>query len=275
MGRRDKNRASTKKKRGGKLQQSPVSPPQQEAPMFRFDGDTNRQPEPVQSVVDDTAAPIFRFGAVPEDAQTKSDVGVGVKASEEERPELRFNIGDRVYCNFGRDGWESGTIAMRHCKRDDGRYHPYYVQLDKGGFVFVPYDKDKTIKKSDEKMHPTNLRYIVGDRVDCRIHNGTTEEWVSGTVILRNGNLKSFKEQNTTYKLKSNKEISLDIVPYNVRLDGGGVAAVPIDNDNYIKQTIDPAKLKVFKVGSRVDICLDKAKDEWASGTVSHFSQTG
>jgi len=279
MGRRDKSHASTKKKRGGKLQQSPVSPPQQEAPMFSFDGDANNhQPEPdqVQPPAVGDPAPIFRFGAVPSNAQvtqTKNDVGVGVKASEEERPELRFNIGDRVYCNFGRDGWESGTIAIRHCRRDDdGRYHPYYVQLDKGGFVFVPYDNDKTIMKSDEKMHPTNLRYIVGDRVDCRIHNGTTEEWVSGTVILRNGNLKSFKEQNTTYKLKSNKEISLDVVPYNVRLDGGGVAAVPIDNDNYIKQTIDPAKLKVFKVGSRVDICFDKAKDEWASGTVSHIS---
>ena len=164
---------------------------------------------------------------------------------------------------------------MKNCKDDDGRLYPYDVQLDKGGYIFVPYDDDDCIKKSNENIHPTNLRYVVGDRVDCRINNGTTEEleWVSGTVILRNGNLKSFI-QNTKYKLNDDKDISLEnIVPYNVRLDGGGVVVVPIDNDNYIKQTINPAKLKVFKVGSRVDICLDKARDEWVSGTVS--VQTG
>ena len=73
MGRRDKSRASTKKKRGGKLQQQSPG-----APIFRFDGDAN-QPEPdqVQPPVVGDPAPVFRFGSVPNNAQvtqTKSDV---------------------------------------------------------------------------------------------------------------------------------------------------------------------------------------------------------
>ena len=150
MARRNKKgRGSTKKKRGRKLlqQQSPVAPvaaqppqPQQEAPMFRFDGDTNRQPEPnqLQSVVDDSA-PIFRFGAVPNNnneegapniTTTTTQAPTSVKVSEDAcdqqiktkevhptNTKLRFAVGDKVDChNCKTEEWEPGTViftAMR------------------------------------------------------------------------------------------------------------------------------------------------------------------
>jgi len=221
MARRNKKgRGSTKKKRGGKSkQQSPVAPvaaqPQQEAPMFRFDGDTNRQPEPVQSVVDDSA-PIFRFG-VPKQSSSKDNNEEGepnittttqaptsVKVSEDacdqqisSPPEtkevhstnthLRFAVGDKVDChNCETEEWDSGTVIFRN---------------------------------GNAKPLAQNTSYQV--------------------LLAWKGSTRDNLLQNAA--------------TYHVRLDSGMVAAVPLDSDKFIKLASNPRKFKVFKGVERVE----------------------
>ena len=112
---------------------------------------------------------------------------------------------------------------------------------------------DQQISSTPDKTH---LRFAVGDKVDC--HNCKTEEWEPGTVIFRNSNAKSLA-QNTTYQVllawkgSTRDNLLLNAATYHVRLDSGMVAAVPLDNDKFIKLTSNPRKFKEFKGVERVE----------------------
>jgi len=200
--------------------------------------------------------------------ETKNDVVVpdttpaSVKASaEEQHDELRFNLGDIVYCNFGEDGWKSGTITKRNCtvNNGSGRIYPYGVQLDcNDTLAYVPHDTDGCIRRGPSaaiaasKERP-NLRFSVGDRVDCYFEH----DWASGTIIMRH-----CPRLGDTRPVDTRR-----IYPYGVRLDNGEIIYAPYDADGTIRIN-EPTNLGAFKTGSRVD-CLQNG--EWASGTVLKY----
>jgi hypothetical protein len=71
---------------------------------------------------------------------------------EPELPELRFQVGTRVFCRVGPDAikdWLPGTIVLlwyREPKWPMGSYAPYKIQLDDGRNIFAPGDMDQVIR---------------------------------------------------------------------------------------------------------------------------------
>ena len=143
MGRRNKGRGSTKKKRGGKSKQRSTQTKNNE-----------------EGASDTTIAP--HTSVVP----------------PKERPSIRFNVGDRVECLIEVGTWQSGTIIKRHTMGWDGKmYHPYGIRLDNGEVVYAPVDEDTTIKKSLDARKFNDFK--IGTRVEY-LRNGN---WTSGTIL--------------------------------------------------------------------------------------------
>ena len=115
--------------------------------------------------------------------------------------ELRFNVGEWVECNM-RQGWESGVVM----KQWTGGF-TYVVVLANGTIASSPFDKDEYIRRPQ-------LRFSVGDRVECCMDEG----WMSGTVMRHWSDLNGF--------------------PYEVVLDNckeGERCTAPCDLDGYIR----------------------------------------
>ena len=67
----------------------------------------------------------------------------------EDRPTLRFAVGDRVECCCGPDVWCPGTIMkLWYFDCDDDEPMPYQVLLDKGNKIYAPRDEDDVIRAS-------------------------------------------------------------------------------------------------------------------------------
>ena len=108
--------------------------------------------------------------------------------------------------------------------------------------------KNNNEEGASEEERPDELRFNVGDRVDCNIEDDTC---LSGTVIMRNW------EDDTG-----------DIFSYRIRLDDNWITYAPVDTDNCIKRSSTLAvDVNAFKVGSRVE-CLRNGT--WSTGTVTH-----
>jgi len=109
------------------------------------------------------------------------DVSDSYYSDAEDRPTLRFGVGDRVECNFGPEESYHGTvIKLWYLNGDDDEPVPYQVLLDKGNKIYAPYDADNIIRASkvsppecficyDSSMSADNL--IVRDCA-CRGDNG-------------------------------------------------------------------------------------------------------
>ena len=66
----------------------------------------------------------------------------------------------------------------------------------------------------------SELRFIVGDRVDCHLGD---DIWASGTVIMRNWEI-----------MEEDGDGELKIVPYRIRLDDGNSIYAPVDTDDFL-----------------------------------------
>lgn len=149
MGRRNKGRGCSKKKRGGK------SKSKQSTPKNNNDG------------ASDSSSVIVRG---------------------EKRPdEWRFNVGDRVDCRLNsefEEDWGSGTIIMRNWEielEEELTIVPYRIRLDNGTTIYAPVDVDGCIKRSSTPA--VNVKsYKLGSRVEC-LRDG---EWTLGTVTQSN-----------------------------------------------------------------------------------------
>ena len=70
----------------------------------------------------------------------------------ESRPNLRFNVGQKVQCRIAQDpvtGWADGTIIQlwyREPTWPENSIAPYKVLLDDGRKIFAPGDVDQIIK---------------------------------------------------------------------------------------------------------------------------------
>lgn len=68
------------------------------------------------------------------------------------RPELRFQIGERVECRIGPDpikGWAPGRVTQHYYTQagwPPGTYAPYQIWLHDGRMIFAPQDTDAVIR---------------------------------------------------------------------------------------------------------------------------------
>jgi len=105
-----------------------------------------------------------------------------------------------------------------------------------------------SVKVSEEEC-PNELRFKVGDRVDCYMGN---QAWELGTITMRNCILPEEDEKR---------------FPYRIRLDNGGVVYAPSDN-GVVRKSFNTVEFEdMFKFGCRVEILED---GEWKSGTIIH-----
>merc|ERR1712050_197632 len=85
--------------------------------------------------------------------------------------------------------------------------------LDSEDEVFAPKDDDDVIRlKAQPSTHP-ELRFAVGERVECNLG----DHWALGTIA----SLNYYREGRT--------------VPYRVQLDSGNEVFAPKDDDNLIR----------------------------------------
>jgi len=76
---------------------------------------------------------------------------------DEDVPDLRFEVGQRVQCRIGPDpvkGWASGKVVQlwyREPGWPEGSWAPYKIQLDDGRNIFAPGDMDQVIRAEPQK----------------------------------------------------------------------------------------------------------------------------
>eukprot|EP00985_Skeletonema_marinoi_P011980 scaffold5700_cov125-Skeletonema_marinoi.AAC.4 len=115
--------------------------------------------------------------------------------------ELRFHVGDWVECNM-EEGWMKGVVTKQWA-----RGYSYEVILVESGTAASPFDTDEYVRRPE-------LRFSVGDRVECCMEEG----WMPGTVR------KHWSEVNGN--------------PYEVALDSykkWEFCTAPCDMDDYIR----------------------------------------
>ncbi len=75
---------------------------------------------------------------------------------EDNMPQLRFGLGQRVECRIGPDavtGWASGTVTQlwyREANWPPGSFAPYQIQLDDGRMIFAPQDVEQVIRSGPQ-----------------------------------------------------------------------------------------------------------------------------
>ncbi|GFH57898.1 hypothetical protein CTEN210_14374 [Chaetoceros tenuissimus] len=71
---------------------------------------------------------------------------------DDQLPELRFDVGDKVECRVGADeatGWAKGEVIQlwyREKQWPEDTFAPYKVKLDNGKQIFAPLDVDQVIR---------------------------------------------------------------------------------------------------------------------------------
>ena len=64
-------------------------------------------------------------------------------------PALRFTVGERVRCRVSQSEWAPGCVVQLWYREPDwreGQQAPYQVELDDGGLIFAPFDRDELIR---------------------------------------------------------------------------------------------------------------------------------
>jgi len=82
----------------------------------------------------------------------------------EEKPTLRFKVGDRVKANVGK--WEHGTVVQIWYRESSWPSSqpdaPYQIQLDNGSLIFAPEDTDTFVRFAKPKVPVTILTGFLG-----------------------------------------------------------------------------------------------------------------
>ena len=73
----------------------------------------------------------------------------GAAAKMTARAGLRFTVGERVRCRVSQSEWAPGCVVQLWYREPDwpeGQQAPYQVELDDGGLIFAPFDRDELIR---------------------------------------------------------------------------------------------------------------------------------
>jgi len=155
--------------------------------------------------------------------------GFAPQVTRQSARQLRFAVGDRVECHMG-GYWAVGTIlALNHHEAGfaEGAFAPYQVALDSGGKIFAPEDTDGVIRRIGTLvLSDAALRFRVGDRVECSLlAAGGGVRWDAGVVVALRYHEPRFGEGGT--------------VPYQVKLDDGGLIYTASDEPTAIRRASD------------------------------------
>lgn len=118
---------------------------------------------------------------------------------------LRFEVGDKVEANLGKEGYLEGTIKAVNV---DGA--AYKVQLNDGSAVLAKKDTDKWIRAA-KGLKRSNYRFNVGDRVEA---NMGKEGYLAGTI----------------------KEVNSQGAAYKIRLADGSAVLAKKDTDDFVRR---------------------------------------
>jgi G3E family GTPase len=80
--------------------------------------------------------------------------------------DLRFQVGDRVFCNTGEKEWTPGAVIKQFYHESDwpdDQVVPYQVRLDTGNLIFVPMD-DPRVVRSPELQAAEVKKAAVGNK---------------------------------------------------------------------------------------------------------------
>ena len=94
---------------------------------------------------------------------------------------------------------------------------PLPDRTDDGKKIYAPFDEDETIR-----LNRPNLRFKVGDRVECRIGSDPVTGWASGTI-------------DQLWYRKPDWPENL-WAPYKIKLDNGTNIYAPDDVDKTIRR---------------------------------------
>lgn len=145
---------------------------------------------------------------------------------------LRFRVGDRVECTYSGIVWtdlldgvetndvvKTGTVVkLHHMEEGLGRV-PYQVQLDDGDLIFAPSDTDDCIRAST----PEELRFDLGDRVECYCNNGYKQGTITKLNIVDKGVPGRIHPARFAYEIKT---------------DDGCTHSAPVDRDGTIRASL-------------------------------------
>lgn len=194
------------------------------------------------------------------------------RAWRQQRPDLRFDLNDRVICYLG-VRWAAGNIVgVDPDEKDDWCY---LVKLDnhpgmEGRTISVPQDSDRVCVQEVCFLPPqmelvkgaapelpkstgkSTLRFAQGDRVSCRVRNGQDklENWCSGTVEAEYPELPGPHEWGDDDEVMGSFPSK---VAYRVKLDKGGIAYCHLDNYTLIrKEGLEPQE-RVKGISKRME----------------------
>lgn len=144
----------------------------------------------------------------------------GIRAEWPPKVQVRFSVGTIVLCKI-REGtqcdWVHGKISALFHSEPNWSPHsiaPYQIELFNGNIFYAEKDSDDIVKLP-------NLRFSVGDRVECNINSKTYRGWNYGRVV------KLFY-----YESDWPPEY---VAPYQVRLHTGDFVFSPYDDDDCIR----------------------------------------
>jgi len=192
------------------------------------------------------------------------------------RKQLRFDLNDRVLCNFG-PRWLSGHIVGTAVPEED-ELLPYLVKTDPvpglpSKSISVPFDTEQIcvqevcfdassqlqlIKAAaalvSESKKP-KLRFTVGDPVVCRIRNDPKdglEQWVPGAIEKVWPKLPG--ENGGTWHIGGASGKFPDMVPYRIELASGGCIYCHRDDHTLIRRQGMEPMTRVKGISKRMEV---------------------
>jgi len=194
------------------------------------------------------------------------------QAWQQQRPDLRFDLNDRVVCNLG-VRWAAGHIVGTDPDMKDDWC--YVVKLDNrpglvGRTISVPHDSDhvcvqevcflppqmEQVKGAAPEIPETSakstLRFASGDRVSVRVRNGADklENWLPGKVDAEYPELPGPHTWGDEDEVMGSFPIK---VAYRVKLDRGGVVFCHLDNYTLIRREGLEPQTRVKGISKRME----------------------
>jgi len=199
------------------------------------------------------------------------------------RQKLRFDLNDRVLCNFG-DRWLSGHVVGTAVPEDE-ELLPYLVKTDPlpglpTKSLSVPFDDDGTCTQ-ETCFDPTSqlnlvkaaavvisesskpkLRFALGDNVVCRVRNDLKdglEQWVPGVISLLWPKLPG----DHNWRMGDFSGQYPDLVPYKVDLASGVWVYCHRDDHTLIRRKGMEPQTRVRGISKRMEVrtCEDGSRE--------------
>lgn len=174
---------------------------------------------------------------------------------------LRFKVGQRVVCRFGKGEWMQGTVVKHWwcscgCRGNDKcRYRkPYQIELDDGTLICAPSDTNEYIQEPISPSKPALIetkpitsrdeklkKYAAYLRNKENVDEKSIAEFMSG-LRFKVGDRVQCRMSDWSeniwehgFVIEQLYEEGNDVYPYSILLDCGSRIYAPIDSEEIIK----------------------------------------